>query len=268
VRLGAGAARGQAQRLQKVLSDLGVASRREVERWIRAGRLTVNGTVAQLGMRVSQDDRLKLDGRPIRRHASARASAGVILCHRSPGEPLLPNRRGSAPAAPAAVPAAAQLSLAERLPRRAGRRFVSVSPMPAPDGGLELLTSDGALAARLQRRVGTLESEFSVRVHGELSEPQLEAVRRGVGERGDTLQVRALEAAGGQASNRWYRMVAVGASGREIRQLFERQGAVVVRVLRTRIGALALPRTLARGHWRALERAELDGLIGNRGSGP
>ena len=107
-----------------------------------------------------------------------------------------------------------------------------------------------------------------MRVHGELGEPQLEAVRRGVRERGGAFEVRALEAAGGQASNRWYRLVAVGASGREIRQLFERQGAVVVRVLRTRIGTLTLPRTLARGHWRALERAELDALIGNRGSGP
>jgi 23S rRNA pseudouridine2605 synthase len=254
--------------VQKVLSDLGVASRREVERWIRSGRLTVNGTVAQLGMRVSHDDQLKLDGRAIRLHASA--SPGVILCHRSPGELLLPRPRGSPPAAPApaATPATAQLSLAERLPRRAGRRFVSVSPMPAPDGGLELLTSDGALAARLQRRVRTLESEFSVRVHGELSASQLEAVRRGELERGGTLEVRALAAAGGQSSNRWYRMVAVGASGRDIRQQFERQGATVVRVLRTRIGSLALPRTLARSHWRALERAELDDLIGNRSSGP
>jgi 23S rRNA pseudouridine2605 synthase len=257
-----------------VLSELGVASRREVERWIQAGRLTVNGRTAVLGTRVSEQDQVRLDGRLIHRSAAPKSAAqgigaaGVVVCHRSPGEPLLPP-----PERVAALAEVSARSIAERLPRRVGRRFISISPMPATDGGLELLTANGALAQRLQRSVRALESEFSVRVRGELTEQQLQVLRAGVlqagvGERGERLELRALEPSGGEASNRWYRLVTVGASGHEIRQLFERQGIAVVRVLRTRLGGVALPRTLARGQWRELSRAEISALLDSRDSGP
>lgn len=277
MRAGARAARARAapaERLQKVLSDLGVASRREVERWIRAGRLSVNGQVAQLGVRVAGEDQLRLDGRLIRRRTLR--AAPVLLCHRSPGEPLLKRGKRAVGAPPPSdgTPTAGILetrSLAERLPRRLGRRFVSVSPMPLVDGGLELLTADGALAARLQRSVRSLESEFSVRTHGELEESALEALRRSAVGEGTRSGVRSLEPGGGELRNRWYRLITLGASGHEVRQLFERHGIEVARVLRTRLGALALPRTLGRGQWRELEREELSaltGAAGSRGSGP
>jgi 23S rRNA pseudouridine2605 synthase len=157
------------------------------------------------------------------------------------------------------------------VPRRLGRRFISVSPMPLIDGGLELLTADGALAARLQRSVRSLEAEFSVRTRGELDTAVLEALRSGHLTDEAPVVVRTVEPAGGESSNRWYRLVAVGASGHEVRQLFERHGMEVDRVLRTRLGGLALPRTLGRGHWRELERDELSALTavaGSRRSGP
>jgi 23S rRNA pseudouridine2605 synthase len=256
------------ERLQKVLSQLGLASRREAEAWIRAGRITVNGKAAVLGTRVAADDQLKLDGRAIRRQVTR--DVPVFLCHRSPGEPLLPPRSAAASAADsgsatsAAPPGA---SIAERMPRRAGRRFISISPMPTVDGGLELLTADGALATRLQRAVHALEMEFSLRVRGELSDEQQQAIRQGMLDRGTALRVLDLEATGGQGSNRWYRLLAAGASGNDIRQLIERQAVTLVRMLRTRIGTLALPRTLARSHWRELEAAEVTALLGNPGSG-
>src|SRR5580698_3300258 len=116
-----------AERLQKVLSQLGLGSRREAEGWIRAGRLTVNGRPAVLGMRVGAEDQLKLDGRTIRRGQAA-AESSVYICHRSPGEPLLPPRTlasDTGASASAGANANASVSLAERLPRRAGRRFIS-----------------------------------------------------------------------------------------------------------------------------------------------
>lgn len=243
------------ERLQKVLSQLGLGSRREAEVWIRAGRLTVNGKPAVLGMRVSHDDQLKLDGRTIRR-THATIDAPVFLCHRSPGEPLLPARANSTSA-----DVAANASIAERLPRRSGRRFISVSPMPTVNGGLELLTADGAIAERLQRAVHDLEGEFSLRVRGELTEPQRAAIRAGALDSGATVRVLELEPAGGQSSNRWYRLIAVGGSGNEIRQLVERQAVTLVRMLRTRLGKLELPRTLARSHWRELTPEELSVLL-------
>ncbi|HTW73806.1 MAG TPA: S4 domain-containing protein [Steroidobacteraceae bacterium] len=232
------------QRLQKLLSQLGLASRRQAEAWIRAGRLSVNGRPALLGMRVSEQDQLRLDGRLVRQGAALAARAApVLLCHRSPGEPLS--------------------QLTERLPRRTGRRFVSVSPMPTPDGGLELLTADGALATRLQRAVRTLEVEFHLRVRGELSAAQQSAILAGRLDSGAPLRVLALEPSGGEGSNRWYRLCVLGASGAEVRRLIERQAVTLVRALRTRLGALLLPPTLARGRWRALSAAELSGLLGS-----
>ncbi|HEX9140250.1 MAG TPA: S4 domain-containing protein [Steroidobacteraceae bacterium] len=234
-------------RLQKVLAELGLASRREAEQWIRAGRVSVNGQPAVLGQRVGAGDQLSLDGRSIRQRAMSR-HAPVLLCHRSPGIPLLPKiDRGTA--------------LAEQLPRRAGRRFISVSPMPLVDGGLEVLTADGGMAARLQRAVHDLASEFSVRVRGELSEAQRAGALQGLLDRGTPLRVRHIDSAGGEGMNRWYQLEAVGASGNHVRQLLERLGITVSRVLRTRLGPLALERTLPRGRWRELSEAELQGLL-------
>ena len=186
---------GEPQRLQKYLSQLGVATRREAEGWIRAGRLTVDGRPALLGTRVTGAEQLQLDGRSIRRPAET--SGSVLLCHRSPGEPLLPVRPGAR--------AADSLSLAARLPRRAGRRWISISPMPTGDGGLELLSADGALAERLQRSVRGLEAEYAVRVRGELSAHQLQALRGAARAHGAPTTVLRLEAGGGAGHNRWYR---------------------------------------------------------------
>jgi 23S rRNA pseudouridine2605 synthase len=234
------------ERLQKLLARAGLGSRREAEGWIRAGRLTVNGVTATLGTRATAADQLRLDGRLV--HARQAQSAGhVFLCHRSPGETL-----------------AAAIA---RLPRRAGKRFIAVSPMPRVDGGLELVSSDGELALTLQRRVHTLVSEFGVRVRGELDATQTEAVLRGELDSGATLEVQRLEAAGGEGANRWYTLAARGASGKEVRQLLERQGALVSRVLRTQLGSLALGRVLGRGHARELEPEELRALAAAPGTG-
>ena len=242
--------RGEPERLQKVLARAGLASRREAEDWIRAGRLTVNGQPASLGVRVSPDDEVRLDGRVI--HQRAPQSGGrAYLYHRSPGESL--------DAAPTETPDA--VPLLARLPKRGGRRFVVVSPMPRIDGGLEIVSGDGELTVRLQRSVRNLSSELSVRVRGELTEQQIEGVMGGVLDSGEKLEVLGCEPAGGEGANRWYSITARGASGKDIRQLFERQGAIVSRVLRTRLGTLALERSLARGHYRELTREEIDALL-------
>jgi 23S rRNA pseudouridine2605 synthase len=245
------------ERLQKVLAEAGLASRRQAEQWIRDGRVTVNGQPAVLGQRLQPRDELRVDGRPVRPlrpAARPEAGEGIFLCHRSPGDDL-------------------QQGLIPRLPRRAGRRFVAVSPMPRVDGGLELLTSDGALAARLQRRVRESLGEFSVRVRGDLNDAGRDAVLRGELDDGSTLRVESLEASGdeGDASNRWYHIRAQGPSGKAIRQLFERQGVVVSRVMRTGLGEIRLTRDLGRGHFRELsaeEAASLEPAAPQRSSEP
>jgi 23S rRNA pseudouridine2605 synthase len=201
----------------------------------------VNGELAKLGVRVQPDDQVRLDGRLVRQRNSPTASAAhVFLCHRSPGENLQ--------------------DLMDRLPRSAGRRFIAVSPVPRIDGGLELVTSDGAMAARLQRAAHGLSSEFSVRVRGEMPEQALKGVLDGVLDSGGRLIIESCEAGGGEGANRWYMLAGRGGSGKDVRQLFERQGAIVSRVLRTRLGPLTLERSMARGRFRELTAEEISAL--------
>jgi 23S rRNA pseudouridine2605 synthase len=239
---------------------VGLASRREAEDWIRAGRITINGQPAVLGARVSSTDQVRLDGRLIRQRET-RSAVTAFMCHRSPGESLTQPHADATAAAEGGDAPPASSALIERLPTRAGRRFITISPMPRVDGGLELVTSDGELGVKLQRSVRNLVSQFSVRVLGELSPEQLENILEGSLDSGDRIEVTLCEASGGEAANRWYTLIARGASGKEARQLFERQGALVSRVQRTHMGPITMERTLGRGQFRELTSDELDNLL-------
>jgi 23S rRNA pseudouridine2605 synthase len=235
--------------VQKVLARAGYGSRRQVEAWVAAGRLQVNGQLVTPGSKITSSDKLQLDGRPLRLHES-QEPATLFICHRSPGDPLRP---GDDPDERA--------SLLDKLPRHAGKRFLLVSPMPRIDGGLELATADGELANRMQRAVRGVEIEFSARIRGTLIPPQLAAVLGGERDAGPPLVVRVCEPADEdavEAGNRWYRVVTRGASGSDLRQVLERSGAVVSRILRVRVGGIELPRDLPRGGHRALPAEEAE----------
>ena len=239
---------GVAERLQKYLAQRGLGSRRGIEEWIRAQRVTVNGRIAELGQKVTHHDDIRLDGRPIRTRAAA--AAQVFIFNRSPGDPLREST-------------AERQALIERLPKNAGRRFIAVSPMPGVDGGLELVTSDGGLAAKLQRAIHRLPSEFSVRVMGLLGPDQVTGVKSGKLDRAARIVVEQLTTSEAdlEGANRWYALLARGASGKDIRQLFERQGALVSRVLRVAIGTVKLDKSLSRGQFRQLEEKETEALL-------
>lgn len=231
---------------------------------MRAGRVTINGEIATLGSRARGSDQLKLDGRLI--HQAPTRRSATWLCHRSPGENLLPPRE-SAPATEAGAedwPGEEQRgAVSQRLSRRVGRRYIPVSPMPRGDGGLELLTSDGELAARLQRAVRGLQVEFSLRVRGEMTPAQIEGVLAGRLEDGGQLSIVECEpTGGGEAANRWYRVLTTGAAGHDLRALVEQQGVTLSRVLRIGLGGLKLERTLGRGQVRQLADAEIQPLLG------
>ncbi len=259
--------RPHGERLQKALAEAGLGSRREIEGWIRAGRLSVNGRIAALGVRVRPQDDVRLDGRPLRQRA-ARTPA-VFLCHRSPGDDLReprPSRDPMAAADAGRIERDPRAPMASRLPRRSGRRYLAVSPMPRVDGGLEILTSDGTIALALQRSVRQQIMRFGVRVKGLLGPQQLSGIRSGELDSPPALEVLELEAPPGnegdesRSANHWYQVSARGASGKEIRQLFERQGAVVSRILRTAFGGVALDRTVSRGQFRPATDSELAAL--------
>lgn len=237
------------ERIQKVLSARGVGSRRQVEAWIAAGRITVNGKPAVPGQPVGERDDVRLDNRRLRLGRGAgKAHAGVAY-HRPAQEGVRTDARGDAP------------SSIERLPRIGGRRWIPVSPLPPRDGGLEVFVTDGGLAAALTRRAAAIPGEYSVRVRGTFDESAIEAeIRAKAGVAGLPGEITSVTASGGEASNRWLQVEATGLRPRDLRQVLEACGLEANRILRTRYGPIAMDRALARGRSRALTDEELKSL--------
>lgn len=240
------------ERIQKVLARAGVGSRREVEEWIRAGRLAINGVPAALGAQLRSRDKVTLDGRLVRLRAPESAKC-VIVYHRTPGRALTPSESGDAG------------QLFDKLPKRAGRRWVPISPLPPNDGGLELLTSDGDLAQALMRKLSQLQVEFALRVRGEPRADQLERLRSGVLGEGGTLRIESFEAAGGEGVNRWYTIVTRGGRARDVHRLCAAAEIELSRLMRVSLGPVKMDRSLARERSRSLgpgETAELYAVAG------
>ncbi|NJO12596.1 MAG: hypothetical protein HC872_03080 [Gammaproteobacteria bacterium] len=110
------------ERIQKVLARAGVGSRRQIEAWIREGRIAVNGAPAIVGTALQPRDRVTLDGRPLRVREPD-SDTRVILYHRSPRS------------APEEGQPEEAVDLSDRLPKRAGRRWISISPLPPTMAG-------------------------------------------------------------------------------------------------------------------------------------
>lgn len=237
-------------RIQKVLAARGVGSRRQVEAWIAARRITVNGEPASAGQPVDERDDVRLDGRRLRlgRRTAEAPHAGMAY-HRPALEGV---RAGDDPAAPSSI---------ERLPKSAGRRWVPVSPLGTHDGGLEIFVTDGTLAAALARRGRDISCEYSVRVRGGFDEASAPAVlEAALADERTAGRVTGIEAAGGEGSNRWVKVRGTGLRPRDLKALFARCGFEANRILRTRFGPITMDRALARGRGRPLTEGEMRAL--------
>jgi 23S rRNA pseudouridine2605 synthase len=237
------------ERIQKVLSAQGIGSRREVEAWIGAGRIAVNGVPAVAGQAIGPRDDVRLDGRRLRLRWDVELLPQALVYHRPAREGMRAAVEGS------------ERSTFDRLPRPGSGRWVPVSPMGLGEGGLELFVNDGALAASLMSGAERLSSEFSVRVRGEFDESRIaEVIDAAVRDPESKGRIDELEFAGGDAANRWARVVTTGLRPRDLKRIFERCGIEANRILRTRFGPIGMERSLARGVSRKLTTGELAAL--------
>lgn len=244
------------QRIQKVLASQGIASRREVEAWIAAGRLSVNGEPAAPGAAIGPGDDVRLDGRRLRLQWRGHGEPEGLLYHR-------PSREGLRTAL-----ADGERSTLDRLPRARTGRWVAVSPMGAGESGLELFVTDGRLAAALMGRADALSSEYSLRVRGNFDEERVADVLKAASEDVESGgKIERLEYIGGEGANRWAQVAVVGLRPRDLKRIFERCGIEVNRIIRTRIGELSMDRSLARGVSRRLTRSEMQSLAVASGLG-
>jgi 23S rRNA pseudouridine2605 synthase len=233
--------------VQKLLSAAGIGSRREVERWIREGRLRINGELPVLGARLGERDRVTLDGRPVRLHAAS-GEGHVLLYHRAPGTPLDLQEATSRAAEQLGVP-------------RANGRWLAIQRLPPVDGGLELLTDDGSLAHKISRGLHALTTDYVLRIRGALNEPLVEEFRAAVECEGEAITIIAAEAQHGAGQNHWLNVTTRATRAAQVRHWWGARGFIVSRLMRVRLGPVHLPRDLPRGRSRALPPSERRALL-------
>jgi len=237
--------------LQKLLASAGLGSRRGIEEWIAAGRVTVDGRRATLGERAGMDQRIEVDGRPVRLRPSD-AAARVLVYHKPVGELVTRRDPGGRP------------TVFERLPRLRNGQWVAIGRLDLNTSGLLLFTDSGALANRLMHPRYEVEREYLVRVLGTLSDVTRRRLLQGVAlEDGEAAFARLepLRAGSGRAANQWYRVVLREGRTREVRRLFEAVGLRVSRLMRVRFGTVRLPRTLQPGQWTELDARQCTMLL-------
>ena len=245
----------QAERLQKLLAAAGLGSRREVETWIAAGRIKVNGAPAKLGDRASPTDTVELDGKRLDLKAAG-ARPRVLLYHKPEGEMVTRSDPGGRP------------TVFERLPAIPGGKWVAVGRLDINTAGLLLLTDSGELANRLMHPRYEVEREYAVRVLGELSAEDRRRLLSGVELADGSAHFDRLEPSGAaEGANRWYRVVLREGRNREVRRLLEAVGRKVSRLLRVRYGPVALPRELRPGRWIELDDKSVAEIVKTAKSG-
>jgi len=236
------------EKLQKVLARSGHGSRREIEAKIAAGRIRVNGKVAQLGERVDADAKVRIDGHEVEIKREKEVICRVLMYHKPEGE--LCTRKD-----PEGRP-----TVYDRLPRMSGARWVAVGRLDVNTSGLLLFTTDGELANRLMHPSQQVEREYAVRVFGEVDDKMMSRLKKGVQLEDGPAHFNSIKPAGGDGMNRWYHVTISEGRNREVRRLWESQEVQVSRLIRVRYGDIPLEQGLPQGGWSEMPLEQVNAL--------
>jgi len=239
------------ERLQKALAQAGLGSRREMENWIAERRVSVNGEVATLGMRVGEDDKVQVDGRNVRLALLTESKLPrVLLYHKQEGEIVSRDDPGG------------RASVFDHLPKLHGQKWIAVGRLDFNTSGLLIFTTSGELANRLMHPRFEVEREYAVRLQGELTEAQMRQLTgTGVELEDGLVKFDQLGIEGGEGFNHWYRLVIREGRNREVRRTFESLGLPVSRLMRVRFGMINLPPRIKRGMMIELGEGELRAVL-------
>lgn len=237
-----------APKLHKALADAGHGSRREIESWIVAGRISVNGQPAHTGQRVSPEDRIRLNGKLVQLKLAHRTPR-VLMYHKPEGEIVSRDDPDGRP------------SVFAKLPRLKSGRWISIGRLDFNSCGLLLFTNDGALANRMMHPRYEIEREYAVRVLGEVTDEVLTALRGTIELADGPAHFSWIEESGGEGANHWYRVCLSEGKNREVRRMFEAVGLTVSRLMRVRYGPINLPPRLKRGQCQDLIEADVLTLL-------
>lgn len=236
------------EKLQKVLARAGIGSRREMEDYISRGRVTVDGKPASLGDRVTPTQAIRVDGHPVQVASEEQQVCRVLAYHKPEGEICSRTDPEGRP------------TVFSRLPNIKGARWIAIGRLDINTSGLLLFTTDGELANRLMHPKFEVEREYAVRVFGEINDAMIQRLRTGVELEDGKANFKRIKALPGEGINRWFHVVLTEGRNREVRRMWESQGAVVSRLIRVRYGDLLLPKHLPAGGYTEYPLAEVNYL--------
>ncbi len=231
------------EKLQKVLANMGMGSRRGLEVWITEGRFRVNGKVAKLGDRVEEDDHIMVDGKPIRYEQPKHR----YLIYNKPSNEICSRDDPEG-----------RKSVFDKLPRLKKQRWISVGRLDYSTSGLLIFTTDGELANKLMHPSSKIDREYAVRILGDVTEEILNNMREGVLlDDGMAKFTDIQKGRDEESANEWYYVVLMDGRNREVRRLWESQGLTVSRLKRVRYGHFFLPSAVKAGQYTDLKAKDI-----------
>ncbi len=235
------------ERVQKILANAGLGSRREMEEWIRAGRVSLNGRVVQLGARAQVEDQIRLDGRVVQRRVGK--TRFMLMYNKPAGEVVTrADPQGRA-------------TVYDRLPTVPEGRWIAVGRLDINSSGLLLFTNDGELAQRLMHPRYQMAREYAVRVCGLVTPEKLQQLVQGVRLDDGWARFEEIVESGGDGINRWFHVVLMEGRKREVRRLWQAVGTEVSRLKRVRYGPVILDSSVKVGQWRELDKIERKAVL-------
>ncbi|MES2624345.1 MAG: 23S rRNA pseudouridine(2605) synthase RluB [Pseudomonadota bacterium] len=235
------------EKIQKVLARAGFGSRRELEEWITAGRVKVNGKVATLGDRITATDKILVDGKKLAT-TEAVVHQSVLIYNKPLGEICSRNDPEGRP------------TVFDHLPRLHHSRWVAVGRLDVNTTGLLLFTTDGELANKLMHPSTKIEREYAVRVMGEVTPQIIRNLQVGVQLEDGIAHFDEIRDGGGEGANHWYHVTLMEGRNREVRRLWESQGLKISRLKRVRYGNILIPSYVKAGKYVELPTPEVRSL--------
>lgn len=233
------------ERLQKILSARGIASRRKAEEYILQGLVTVNGKVAVLGQKADPEvDTVEVAGKVMEERAEMlyyllNKPVGIVTTNASTKD---------------------QKTVRDLIPKDLQDKIVPVGRLDKDSEGLLLMTNDGVLAYRLTHPKFHHEKEYEVTVKGNITEGMLDKLRKGIMLDGSLTKPSTIEKTASNA----FKIILTEGRNRQIRRMVERVGEEVVRLKRVRIMGL-MDDALRPEKLRPLTKAEKDALLASVG---
>ena len=235
------------ERIQKILANEGIVSRRQAENLIREGRIKINGQEAILGMSISRRDSIEIDGKAVE-ISEGTNPLRVLMYNKKVGEI-------SSTKDPEGRP-----SVFLALPKISKGKWISVGRLDINTSGLMLFTNNGELANKLMHPSSKIEREYVARIRGQVEPDHIRRLLEGVNLEDGKASFSDIQPGRKGKSNQWFAMVIMEGRTREVRRMWESQGFAVSRLKRVRIGGLFLPANLKQGNYKELAEKEIKSI--------